>query len=63
MSISNDSIDVISFCASKAWAISQLITANSENLEEGFSCNHKIIMDALWVITEMLEEIQNEISK
>ncbi|WP_392565842.1 hypothetical protein RHO15_09780 [Utexia brackfieldae] len=59
--ISLDSINNIDASLAKAIAIIRLLSNDGHNLDIGFQCNHSVVMDAIWDVSDQLDNIKNEL--
>ncbi len=58
-----DAIDEISASISQADAVVSLLMSNGENVSTGFTLSHKLVIDALWAISNMLDRADDAIGK
>jgi hypothetical protein len=58
-----DAIDEISASISQADAVVSLLMINGENFSTGFTLSHKLVIDALWAISNMLDRADDAIGK
>ena len=61
MSLSIDAIDVISTCIAKARSAVSLLSNDCQSLDEGFQTNQRDIMNAIWTVSDLLEQAKQEI--
>lgn len=53
-------IDNINKATAQASAILNLLMSDGESIKEGFHCNHSSIIDALWAISDLVDQIKKE---
>lgn len=58
-----DAIDEISANISQADAVVSLLMNNGERIGTGFTLSHKLVIDALWAISNMLDRADDAIGK
>lgn len=58
-----DAIDEIRANVSQADAVVSLLMNNGENVGTGFTLSHKLVIDALWAISNMLDRADDAIGK
>ncbi|QHJ84922.1 MAG: hypothetical protein [Bacteriophage sp.] len=58
--ISTETIDNIHSSLAKAIAITQLLSTDGQSID-GFQSQHSVVMDAIWVICDQLDNIKNEL--
>ena len=61
MSLSIDAIDAVASCIAKAQGVISLISNDCQDLSEGFQTNQRDIMNAIWAVSDLLEQARQEI--
>lgn len=59
--ISIETIDNISSSLAKSIAITDLLLVNGQSIDNGFESCHSVIMDAIWDVSDQLNNIKNEL--
>ena len=59
--ISIDTIDSVNASIAKSIAIINLLLTNGQDLNKGFESCHSVILDALWDVSDQLDNIKNKL--
>lgn len=60
ISISLDTVNNLQTLTSKALAVIQLLSTDGQSIE-GFKSRHVFIMDAIWLVNDLVDSIKNEL--
>ena len=58
-----DAIDQLTACLSQADAVVTLLMNNGERIDVGFTLSHKLVIDALWAVSELIDRAKDAAAK
>lgn len=61
LKLSLDAIDNINRSLAKSIAVTNLLINDGQNIKAGFLCSHSLIMNAIWDLSDHLNDIQKEL--